>query len=265
MTEAAIKFIPVEAVKRLLALREGKKPISWRALGVGIVLTTFMNEEGKCRVRRETIAKRARVHIGDVSRSTQELVRRGFISKRRTGGASEFKIEKWQNAHIRSSRLASSDVADPLHISNTLKKEKKPSPSGSGSNGAATTKKTKKPSEESSSRPNGGDVWAWWHDANIAAGRRKPVSAGADTKAAKSLADRIQVEELTEAELKACMVLYLEDPDRWLASHGHALRHLPGRINSYLNRIEEQARQDAANSQAALAIEEALEPIGAQQ
>ena len=249
--------------------------LSPAAKAVVVAVASFMNSEATgCFPGVQTISKRAGYKSRrSVEGAISELESRGVLGVvRRPGGSS---LYSWQTGETPPQSSAGAQASahppaqtsapnprKPLRPKDTKKDTSKNPPSG---NGAAATKKTKKPSKESSSRPNGGDVWAWWHDANIAAGRRKPVSAGADTKAAKSLADRIQVEELTEAELKACMVLYLEDPDRWLASHGHALRHLPGRINSYLNRIEEQARQDAANSQAALAIEEALEPVGAQQ
>jgi len=77
-------------------------------------------------------------------------------------------------------------------------------------------------------------VYAWWIDANKAAGRRV-TKQGPDKAAAKQLAANVAAGELTADELRKCLADYLADDDRFVFKLGYALRHLPGRIDAYLN------------------------------
>jgi len=53
--------------------------------------------------------------------------------------------------------------------------------------------------------------------------------------AAKQLAANVAAGELTADELRKCLADYLADDDRFVFKLGYALRHLPGRIDAYLN------------------------------
>jgi len=101
-------------------------------------------------------------------------------------------------------------------------------------------KDTKKDNSQKSSgtksdHPNDGHIWKCWIGKNNDAGRRAPVRDGPDLNTAKRLADMVNAKDFTEDELMQCMEAYLSDPDKWLNDNGHALRFLPGKINTYLN------------------------------
>jgi hypothetical protein len=87
--------------------------------------------------------------------------------------------------------------------------------------------------------PPKGNVWCWWICANREAGHDDPLRLGPDLGAARELGRLVASGQITEADLRGCMALYLADGDAWVVKHGHALRHLPGRIGAYRNRVKE--------------------------
>ena len=73
--------------------------------------------------------------------------------------------------------------------------------------------------------------WGLWIDLHRARNLADPIALGEDLSASKQLAKAIpDLDEMTR--LMAC---YLDDPEPFLAKNGHALRHLPTRINAYRN------------------------------
>lgn len=74
--------------------------------------------------------------------------------------------------------------------------------------------------------------WATWIDVHRALGMPAPVPSGPDTMASAQLSKHIPDRE----ELAGIMRAYLQDDDKFIASNGHALRYLPGRVNKYRER-----------------------------
>jgi hypothetical protein len=110
-------------------------------------------------------------------------------------------------------------------------------------------------SPPSSDRYDGSTVWVAWVDMHRARGLADPVRAGRDLSAAKALAGLIPRDRLNEI-----LSTYLDDPDRWLDENGHALRHLDGRLNGYLNNVDPNT--DAGMSQAVNRIATGLRAMG---
>ena len=88
------RFVHVEAMRRLFALRQGPNPVAWRAFGVGTSLATYINSKtGEATVKRDKIAERANIDARDVSRELRELEARGFIvTEPHPGGASTYRL-----------------------------------------------------------------------------------------------------------------------------------------------------------------------------
>lgn len=87
--------------------------------------------------------------------------------------------------------------------------------------------------EETSDRSNA--VWGAWIDANVSAGRPRPIRTKADDTAAQRLAALVAGGELPLDALREFMRRYLDDThDPWLQKNGHALGWLEPRLNRYL-------------------------------
>jgi hypothetical protein len=108
-----------------------------------------------------------------------------------------------------------------------IKEERNNTPSLFEKSEPVTTKKNEKP------KLNG---WASWVDVNREYGRPDPAPVGPDLKAAKIIA----VNALDRNDLENLYRMFLSDSDAFLAKQGHALRLMPGRINKYINVIEQQ-------------------------
>ncbi|HQB83698.1 MAG TPA: hypothetical protein PLR50_09395, partial [Candidatus Rifleibacterium sp.] len=105
---------------------------------------------------------------------------------------------------------------------------------------------------KSAAKKNG---WAIWVDINRERNRVDPIPAGPDTKAAKFLTDNIDGIQA----VKDVMRLFLDDGDPFLQRNGHALRHITGRVNAYLNLADELfGGGDADDISDILAIEEQI-------
>ncbi len=97
--------------------------------------------------------------------------------------------------------------------------------------------------------------WAIWVDINRERNRVDPIPAGPDTKAAKFLTDNIDGIQA----VKDVMRLFLDDGDPFLQRNGHALRHITGRVNAYLNLADQMfGGGDADDISDILAIEEQI-------
>ena len=99
---------------------------------------------------------------------------------------------------------------------------------------------------------NGGVVWAAWVNLHRRLGKADPARIPPDQKAGKTLAEVFT----NEAEMESCLRQYRQDPDSYLAKQGHALRHLPGRVNAYRQEHHE-AKRRAAEETAAIERERA--------
>ena len=112
-------------------------------------------------------------------------------------------------------------------------------------------------SESEQKKPAGKKVngWAIWVDINRQRNRVDPVPVGADTQAAKFLTDNIDGIQT----VKDIMRLFLDDDDPFLQRSGHALRHITGRVNAYLNLADQMfGGGDADDISDILAIEEQI-------
>lgn len=96
-----------------------------------------------------------------------------------------------------------------------------------------------KAKRRASTKTPGPNVWAWWIAAHRDAGHGDPLTVGPDTKAGKELGKLIVSGQITEADMRGCMALYLADDDAWLGKQGHALRLLAGRIGAYRARAKD--------------------------
>jgi hypothetical protein len=90
------------------------------------------------------------------------------------------------------------------------------------------------------------NAWGLWVDANRELGRSDPIPAGPDTKAGKELA-----KTLNDDDLKHVYNRYLQDNDAFLIKNGHALRHIGGRVNKYLNQAWDGYEYDLTPEEAA--------------
>jgi len=88
-----IKFLNPEHVERLYELRrEGK--ISWRCLGLGVALVSFINREsGTAWPARATLSNMTGIDIRDISRELHELEVVEFIEiQHQSGGSNVYRI-----------------------------------------------------------------------------------------------------------------------------------------------------------------------------
>jgi len=229
---------------------------SWASLSpaackvAGAVAYYMNNDATGCFPGIETVTKRAGYkNERTTQRAIEELREKGVLDVRRRPGRSN--LYSWGGGVPQTTPVPQTTHKDTRKDTNT--------PSGDG---ALPKKKTKKTSKKPNLRPNGGDVWQWWLDAHDQASIDRPVSAWADTKAAKDLSQKIRAGELPEPELKDCLAAYLADPDKWLSNCGHPLRHLSGRINGYLRRIRGSETVSDETYQAALDAAEDHQPVG---
>lgn len=86
--DSGVRFVNVQAVARLVELRQGQNPIPCRAFVVGVALATFMDHKGMCWPARSALAKRARVSSPTVSLYLRLLRERGFMSVEHRPGKS---------------------------------------------------------------------------------------------------------------------------------------------------------------------------------
>ena len=148
-----------------------------------------------------------------------------------TGGSYELNknYEKWQPS-IKSdtpvSKVIITPVSKAIHTKDNITKDNN-TPSLFEKSEPVATKKNEKP------KLNG---WASWVDVNREYGRPDPAPVGPDLKAAKIIA----VNALDRNDLENLFRMFLSDSDAFLAKQGHALRLMPGRINKYINVIEQQ-------------------------
>lgn len=77
--------------------------------------------------------------------------------------------------------------------------------------------------------------WAVWVDVNREFERPDPANIGPDLMAAKTIGKNA----LDRRDLECLYRQYLLDNDPFLAKQGHSLRLMPGRINKYINTIEQ--------------------------
>ena len=226
-----VRFVNVEAIGRLLSLRQAHR-ITWRSVGVGVVLATFMDRSGVCRPSRTTIAARAHLSVRNVSVAITQLAAAGFVEiVRQEGKANRYRLTR-----------VDSDTRDDTDTG--VGTDTTPGPhGGDGSLVGSDTQKEPRRNQEpkrasrkgKKSDPNGGHVWGLWVQVNRDAGRRDPVTHGKDTSAAKTLAGMITRGEFTIDELRDAMAAYLSKGEKFLVENGHALSFLPRKLNRYLN------------------------------
>lgn len=101
----------------------------------------------------------------------------------------------------------------------------------------SVTPKRKKPTE-----PNRPNAWKLWVDLHDERHQPRPAALGPDTKAGKELAAALT----DEAELRYTLSAFLNDSDVFLERNGHALRHLPGRLQAYRVAYQKAQRREAA-------------------
>ena len=217
--------------------------LSPAAKAVAVAIASFMNGEATgCFPGVKSISKVAGYKNGRTTqRAIGELISAGVLTVVRRPGQSN--LYSWgvsapppvpqttpSDDHPRKISTKTPRTTD--HPKDTNKDTNKNLPSGDG---AATRKRSKKNSKKSNPRPNGGNVWRWWHGANTSAGR-KLIKTSADTAAAKRLAGMVHEGDFDENQLRECMVAFLADVDPFLLKNGHALRLLPIKLNAYLNK-----------------------------
>ena len=224
------RYFCLPALARLLELRQGPDPLSWRAFGVGVVLASFADETGTCYPSRAAIAERANLHPRNVSRALRELEAKGGLNLEKRRG----RVNLYHLTLAKTDRGAQVDT--PVEIATPPLAKTGPTPLTNlppGTN--PRTKPRTKAALAQKTEARKPNVWAWWIDANGKAGRRDPVREGKDLGAARELGKMIQAGELSETELRESLQAYLKDADPWLTKQGHPLRLLPGRLNGYLN------------------------------
>lgn len=214
--------------------------LSSAAVRVVIAVASFMNgEQTECFPKIGTIAKRAGLRKRDsVHKALRELSNQGVLRHQRRAGKSS--VYRWSNDLSRKKGYPT--------------KRDTPRKGTEGVPRKGTHKDTKKDTNSSSAPParkpspkranHRANVWGWWIDANRATGRADPAPLGPDIGAGKSLSKLIADEELTEADLRACMAAFLSDTDGFLAKQGHPLRLLPRRLNAYRNAKTAENEED---------------------
>ncbi len=166
-----------------------------------------------------------------------------------TGGSYELNKdhEKWHPS-IKSDTPVSKAIMTPvskaIHTKDTITKD--------NINTSSLFEKSDSEKPKSAAKKNG---WAIWVDINRERNRVDPIPAGPDTKAAKFLTDNIDGIQA----VKDVMRLFLDDGDPFLQRNGHALRHITGRVNAYLNLADQMfGGGDADDISDILAIEEQI-------
>lgn len=124
---------------------------------------------------------------------------------------------------------------DPGDFSKAVRKEGELFPTAE----PESSPKRKAISKTAKRKPN---AWGTWVDCNRATGRRDPTPTGPDRRASKELGRLVP----DLGELGRIFEAYLRDGDPWLARQGHALRHLPGRIDAYRNGRQFEETPDEA-------------------
>lgn len=123
-----------------------------------------------------------------------------------------------------------------------------PQPKNSSPEAPAAQSSRASKAKRDSAKPKGpGNVWQMWIDIHRDHKLPDPVPSGPDTKASGEIGRM----GLSDEEIIAILRLFRRDEDKWLKNQGHALRHLPGRMNKYCQRYAQIIRERAAEEKRA--------------
>ena len=150
--------------------------------------------------------------------------------------------EKSRAGGLKSARARRSNMKGGSRVVKPPYEPKLNSSSSSSSSNNIPLSGVLKSVEVGGQRRNGGAFWAAWVDACRKHGRTEPPALGPDLKAAKTLAGHVAADELARI-----LSAYLSDQDPFLSRNGHALRHLPGRLDGLRNGHGGETPDDAAD------------------
>jgi len=192
-----------------------------------------------------------------VCKALRKLIELNVITKKGNEIALEYEINK----HYGEWKPLPKKVTLPKKVINVTKKGNNPLPKMDTTKETITKEKrnyslfSKSESEQKKPAAEKVNGWAIWVDINRERNRVDPIPAGPDTKAAKFLTDNIDGIQA----VKDVMRLFLDDGDPFLQRNGHALRHITGRVNAYLNLADQMfGGGDADDISDILAIEEQI-------
>jgi len=215
-----------------LLLTANHKPSKFRGFEVGrgqviigrkaLAKNLHLSEQA-VRTSLEHLKSTGEITIESTNRfSIATLIKYGFYQDRKPKSTSKTTSQSTNNQPTINQQVTTSKQCNNINNETNIN-----TPSLFEKSEPVTTKKNEKP------KLNG---WASWVDVNREYGRPDPAPVGPDLKAAKTIA----VNALDRNDLENLYRMFLSDSDAFLAKQGHALRLMPGRINKYINVIEQQ-------------------------